>query len=157
MEKVEKILEILKIMKETELWAAKYYDSCLILCPDNEKDFFSKLSAEENKHFKYLSAITTSFLKNPGHFELNEAFDTPSAKKIIASVKDSIRRIQNWELKYAELLKIADELENSIIEHDYDKVLKTEQQEHRNLLNEISKDTFRHRKLIEEKIQKAPK
>jgi len=157
MEKVEKILEVLKIMKETELWAAKYYDNCLLLCPENEKDFFSKLTAEENKHFNYLSAITTSFLKNPDHFELNEAFDTVSAKKVISLIKDGIRRIQNWDIKYEELLKIADELESSMIEHDYDKVLNIEQQEHLNLMNEIFKDTLRHRKLIEEKIQKASK
>jgi len=154
MEVADRVLEILEIMRETELWAAEYYKSCLLLCPESERDFFSKLSIEKNKHTQYISVIKAYCLKNPDYFELNVPFDAELAKKAISSIKDNIRRIQKWEIKYDQLANIAAEMEESIIRHRYGKIFKINHQNHLKLLNEISEDTIRHHKMVSEKTNK---
>lgn len=72
-------------------------------------------------------------------------------------IRQNISKIARGALSRLQMLVVARDIEQSLIEAQYGSVVKTNDVEYQTLLKEIVDQTYGHRKAIQEQIDKAQK
>ncbi len=148
---MNKITEVLNILKELELKIAELYSSCSGHFP-KLKEFWSELEREEKKHAKYIQNMLEVYLQNPADFIEARPFNIIAVKTVIKGVEENIVNIENNKIDQLRALNIALDIEKSLLEAKFMEYLKTDDARYNNYMKGIAGETFQHRKKIESKI-----
>lgn len=153
---LEKVLNLFQILKDLELEISLLYQEAADRWSD-EKDFWSSLVLEENKHAKNLMDMAELLRKSPEKFAVGRLINPIAVKTVIRGIDENINRIKNGKLNFEKMLHISLDIENSLLENKYGEIVESKDVEYGNLVKEIVEDTERHKHKIRSKIREYKK
>jgi len=151
---LESILDVLKDMAECELTLAEFYRTCAQIW-EEDKEFWLNLERQENIHAQNIDRMAEIISKKHERFESYRPFNPGAIKTMISGIENNIRRLKSGEISKNNVLFIARDIEQSLIEAKYDEIVKTNDIEYQNLVKEIVSQTVVHKGMIEKKIAKV--
>lgn len=149
---LQNLLEIMKVMADTELLFAEFYRNCAETWED-DREFWMGIVVEEEKHARNIEKMSQLVSLKPERFEIGRPFNQMSIRTIMTGVNDNLKRLREGLISNERALLLARDMENSVIEKNYGEIVRTSDIEYLNLLKEIVQETVNHRKGIEQRIQ----
>jgi len=110
--------------------------------------FWRKLAKEERGHAQILRWMASRIVENNGACE--GVFSIEAARFLHKYLLKNIDQAKNQDIALVFALSIALDLENSLLEKDYFKVVDADSQEFKRSILKLVDDTKRHEKLIRE-------
>ncbi len=116
-----------------------------------EKQFWLSLAAEESTHAELLEGVRDIAEEIP-NFLKQDRFSISDIELSISFIKDLIKKAENFTLLNA--LFMARDLENSVIEKYFFKIMSADSHFVQSTFSRIEQDTKRHREKIQELLLK---
>ncbi len=151
---LESILDVLKDMAECELTVAEFYRTCAQIW-EEDKEFWLTLERQENIHAQNIDRMAEIISKEHECFESYRPFNPAAMKTMISGIENNIRRLKSGEISKNNVLFIARDIEQSLIEARYDEIVKTNDIEYQNLVKKIVTQTLDHKGIIDKKTAKV--
>jgi len=152
----DKLTVIMKAMEEHELAVAELYQAAAAASPPDEA-FWNGLAATEKTHADNLERMIALLEAKASRFEMGRPFNMVALKTAQDGIRQNIGKISQGALTRLQMLIVARDIEQSLIEAQYSSIVKTDDVEYQTLLREIVGQTYGHKKAIQEQIDKAQK
>lgn len=146
------LISILKSMADFELAAAELYRTCSQVW-DVDKEFWADMQQAELKHAKNVNRMTDIVSAKPGDYTTGHMFNPAAVQTSISGINGNIQRLVKREIARKNMLFIARDLEQSMLERNYAEIVKTNDPEFQSLVKEILSDTVSHREQLNRKIR----
>lgn len=150
---IEKITKVLESMIQYELIMSDLYKQCADTWTEDQA-FWQNLARAELQHAEYIQRMREIIVKKQETFEVGRLFNPIAVNTAMTGIKDYINKLTSGTFSYERMLMIARDIEQSILESHYSEIVKTADLEYQTLMNAILSQTFEHKKIIQEKIQK---
>jgi hypothetical protein len=152
----ENIHDVLKTMEELEKMIEELYMTCSqIWSFDN--GFWTHMELAERKHARNMNKMIKMISEKPESFVLNPQFKSAAIKTAFAGIKWHIQRLKKNEIAREKMLYISRDIEQSLLEKNYNKVVRTNDAAFESLMNEIVSDTAAHHDQLNKKIEEGLK
>ncbi|HSB80560.1 MAG TPA: hypothetical protein VLM91_17400 [Candidatus Methylomirabilis sp.] len=151
---VAKVLQILETIGRLEVTMAEFYATCAEVWTA-DSSFWQGLQVEEHQHSQNIEKMAAIITRRQDHFELNRAFNPTAINTFIAYVTSMIQRVREQReprLEPAQVLAMARDMEQSIIEGKYNEIVKTNDAEYLRMTRGILADTLVHRNKIADRL-----
>ncbi len=145
------VLDVLKALEEAELAVGELYRTCAHVW-EEDKVFWLKIEAEEMKHARGINKLADILHNKTEQFEVGRSFNPVAINTFIKGIQANIKRLQSGGIPKNNMLFIARDIEQSIIEFRYAEVVKTNDVQYNTLVEKIVSDTVSHKTRIDEKI-----
>ncbi len=142
------ILDVLNHMEQSEKTIAEFYHACAKAFSQHQ-EFWLDIEAQEQKHVLYIGKMKAIIEKKPEHFEKGRPFNIMAVLTIIKGIQDNTIKVRSGQMQLVNVLSIARDNEQAIMESRYNEVVKTEDIEYLTLVKEIVEDTARHKQEID--------
>lgn len=154
MENKNKNEDVLELMRSYELLLKDLYALFAQKIPQ-EKEFWLKLSEEENKHAYWLEVLEMNIEKRGASLNGDDRFNLPLIKSSIKHVKEALDDFEKVELSFFDALIFAKDIENSMIEKKFFEVFYGIDDDFDRVMKLLKEETKKHSERIEEKLSKA--
>ena len=144
--------DVLELMRGYELILKDLYQLFAQKIPQ-EKEFWMKLSEEENKHAYWLEVLGMNMQKQGLSLNNDERFNVPLIKSSISHVLEAVDDFEKVELSFFDALTFASDTENSMIEKKFFEVFYGQSEEFDKVMNLLKEGTIEHRQRIAEKLE----
>jgi len=148
--------DVLELMQSYELILKDLY----ALFADKisvEREFWIKLSEEENKHAYWLEVLGMNMQKQNVSLNGDERFNVPLIKSSIQHVEEALNDFRKVELSLFDALTFAKDVENSMIEKKFFEVFYGINDDFDQVMKLLKEETEEHNRRIEEKLVKCSK
>ena len=145
---------IMGMMAELETKISEFYRECGGLWKQ-EKDFWASLEKDEVSHAQFVRKMADILLSRPERFEENRPFNPVSIAVALAGIQNNLQKLKEGQLRGLQLLFIARDMEQSLLENKWAELLKSKDMEYQNLLRTIESQTHSHKRKLEEKIEEV--
>ncbi|MBN2438158.1 MAG: hypothetical protein JXL20_06100 [Deltaproteobacteria bacterium] len=149
---IEKIKTVLEYMIQYELDLSDFYKQCAETCTE-EQALWQNLAHAEVGHAENIHKMREIIVKKPERFELGRPFNPAALNTATAGLKDYTRRLTSEKFSFEQILIIARDIEQSILESHYAEIVKTADIEYQTLMKGILSDTYVHKRVIQKKIE----
>jgi hypothetical protein len=139
-------MQSIELLIENEELVSKLYTIYAKKFPE-EKEFWLKKAAEEDVHAELLKGVRPIMQETPSFFQ-KDRFSMEAIELSVAFVKDLIQKSENSSLINA--LSMARDIEHSLIERNFFKVMPRDSILLKNAFIKIEQDTKKHREEIQE-------
>lgn len=156
---VANVLQILESIGRLEVTMAEFYATCAEVWTA-DSSFWQSLQEEEHQHSQNIEKMAAIITRRQDHFELNRTFNPTAINTFIAYVNSMIQRVREQReprLEPAQVLAIARDMEQSIIEGKYNEIVKTKDAEYLGMIRGILADTLVHRNKIANRLAAVSK
>ena len=150
---LEYLLGLLKEMAKCEMTIAEFYHTCADIWGE-DKEFWLNLEQQEKNHAQNINKMAELISEKHEHFEFHRPFNPIAMKTIISGIEDNINLLKDRRFSKENILFIALNIEQSLIEARYSEIVKTKDLEYRKLVEEVVNQTAEHKGLIENAIAK---
>lgn len=150
----ENLIGIMKAMEEHELAVAELYQTAAAAWPPDEA-LWNGLAATEKIHADNLERMIAQVQAKPLRFGIGRPFNVVALKTAQEGIRQSIGKIARGDFSRLQILIVARDIEQSLIEAQYGSIVKTNDLEFQKLLREIVDQSYGHRKVIQEQIDEA--
>ncbi|MCG6535492.1 MAG: hypothetical protein L7F78_12565 [Syntrophales bacterium LBB04] len=150
---IEKITKVLASMTQFELALSDFYKQCADVWPDDQT-FWQNLARAEVRHAENIQKMREIITDKQERFEAGRLFNVIALDTAMAGLKDNNSRLTAKIFTREKMLIMARDIENSILESHYAEIVKTVDIEYQTLMKGIISQTYEHRKIIQEKIDK---
>ena len=147
----KKTIEIFDKIIILEMTIGELYQLCSQKW-EADKDFWLNLSAQENAHAEFAKEMKQEFLNKTPEFTLNPNFSIIVIDSIILYISGIITKLKKDLFTKNQMLIIAHDTENSMIESNYQRIVTTKNPEYLKRVNILIQQTQEHKKLISDKI-----
>jgi hypothetical protein len=144
------------MMAELELKVSEFYRECGDQWPQ-DKEFGSALEKDEIAHSGSLRKMAEMFSARPERFEANRPYNPASISLTMAGVQSHLQKLKQKQIQAGNILFVARDLEQSLLETKPGEVLKTNDGECATILREIPSQTQGHRRRLEKRIAEVKK
>lgn len=151
-ENLKSTLEVLRALAEVETAVAELYKEAASAWPE-DKEFWSKLEAEERKHAFNMTRMLELVSKTPDSFFPGRTFTLIAIRTILSGLQAHRKRVAAGEMPRRSMFAIAQDIELSLIESKCTEILRTEMPEYVSLAKGILEDTRRHKSAIDERVR----
>jgi hypothetical protein len=145
------VLEMMVSMKELELVLADFYKVCAERWKEDEK-FWMVIQNQEIKHASNIEKMETMISQKPEIFERKIVLEDWGIKLIVSGIKTNIQKLKNNVFTKKQILYIARDIEESILEKKYGEIVVTNDREYNDIVNNIISQTTDHKNRIDRKI-----
>lgn len=149
---LQAIQGILEMISEAELALGEFYRACARIAQD-DRDFWSVLEEEEKNHHAMVRRISEMVAERPDHFRIGGSFNEGALRTFVGWLREKTKRIAVGETPAKELLHIARDVEQSLIESKFCEAVQSDDVAFNDLLNRIHEETFFHRERISRRIK----
>lgn len=146
--------DVLELMRNYELLLKDLY----LLFADKiptEKEFWMKLSEEENKHAYWLEVLGMNMQKQELSLNGDSRFNLPLIKSSIEHIKEVLEDFNKMELNLFDALVFAKDVENSMIEKKFFEVFYGINDDFDRVMRLLKEETEKHSERIEEKLEEC--
>lgn len=154
MENKNRTEDVLELMRSYELLLKDLYKLFADKIP-TEKDFWMKLSEEENKHAYWLEVLGVNMQKQELSLNGDSRFNLPLIKSSIEHVKEAVEDFNKIELNLFDALIFAKDIENSMIEKKFFEVFYGINDDFDRVMKLLKEETEKHSERIEEKLEET--
>lgn len=151
MENKNETEDILELMRSYELLLKDLYRLFADKIPA-EKEFWLKLSEEENKHAYWLEVLGMNIEKKDISLNDDYRFNLPLIKSSITHIQESLNDFKKVEMSFFDALTFASDTENSMIEKKFFEIFYGISDDFDRVMNLLKEETEEHRKRIKEKL-----
>jgi len=137
-----------KALYEMELIMSEFYRKCAERFED-DKEFWLKISNEENEHANNLVIISDKIVDKPDLFTKGKDFDVKSVQDFAIRVKDKIAKLETGLLSWHRAMMIAKKFESKTIEMKYPSIVKTIDPTIKKFLKRLHEESIHHKKEID--------
>lgn len=148
--------DVLELMRSYELLLKDLYALFADKIP-TEKDFWMKLSEEENKHAYWLEVLGVNMQKQNISLNGDDRFNLPLIKSSIDHVTEAMEDFKKVEISFFDALTFASDTENSMIEKKFFEVFYGIDDDFDRVMKLLKEETTKHNQRIEEKLEKCAK
>lgn len=148
--------DVLELMRSYELLLKDLYALFADKIPA-EKEFWLKLSEEENKHAYWLEVLGMNMQKQGLSLNNDERFNIPLIKGSISHVLEAVDDFRKVEVSLFDALTFASDTENSMIEKKFFEVFYGQSEEFDKVMDLLKEGTNEHRQRIAEKLENERK
>jgi hypothetical protein len=160
MERFQKVLQkdlheiqgILAMISEAELALGEFYRACARMAPD-DRDLWSVLEGEEKKHHAMIRRILEMVAEKPDQFRVGRFFNEGALRTFVGWLREKIERMAVGETPVKDLLHLARDVEQSLIESRFCEAVQSDDVVFNELLNTMREETFFHRERISRRIK----
>lgn len=149
---VRSVMELLKVLAETERAIADFYDACGRMWHE-EGAFWDRLVQDEKKHAECMQRMSTIIFQKQHLFAIGRQISPVAARTFIRGIEENKERCLRGVLSHKQMLFIARDIERSIIEDKFYEVVTTDDLEYNTLAKAIMVETIEHNTLIDDKIK----
>jgi rubrerythrin len=150
-EVIADIIYNLKLLAESEAEVAEFYGLCAKALVD-EKDFWEQLSKSELRHQENIKKMIALIKKSPEDYKPGVSFSPASIRALRLRTGSLVQSIKAGTTPVEKLYSVADEIENSVVELEYSRIVKTDNAEFNKLVQEIATESQEHRDSVKAKI-----
>ncbi|HBI16531.1 MAG TPA: hypothetical protein DDY52_00010 [Candidatus Moranbacteria bacterium] len=143
--------DVLELMRSYELILKDLYQLFADKIP-TEKEFWKKLSEEENKHAYWLEVLNMNIQKRDISLNDDERFNLPLIKSSTEHAKEALEDFSKMELTLFDALVFAKDVENSMIEKKFFEVFYGISDDFDRVMKLLKEETEKHSERIEEKL-----
>jgi len=143
---------ILEMISEAELALGEFYRACALIAED-DGELWSVLEGEEKKHHAMVCRIVEMVTEKPDHFRLGRSFNEGALRAFVGWLREKTERMAVGETPAKDLLHIARDVEQSLIESRFCDAVQSDDVIFNELLNRIREETFFHRERISRRIK----
>lgn len=143
--------DVLELMRGYELLLKDLYALFALKIP-TEKEFWIKLSEEENKHAYWLEVLAMNIQKQEISLNDDSRFNLPLIKSSILHVQEALDDFQKSEISFFDALTFASDTENSMIEKKFFEVFYGINDDFDRVMKLLKEETEKHKERIEEKL-----
>ena len=147
----EKTTEIFDKIIVLETTIGELYEACSMKWQE-DRDLWLSLSEQEKAHAEHAKEMKQEFLNKNQEFIVNPNFSILVIDSIILYIVSIITKLKKGLFTKNQMLIIARDTENSLLETNYQKIATTKNQEYLKRLNILIQQTQEHKKLISDKI-----
>ena len=149
-------LELLNFLAEAESSIAELYEACSQVWKI-DAPFWLEIVQEERKHTAAIKQIQNIISSSPEQFTSNEPFKPIALQTFIHMIKEILKKVNNGQLTRDNILSIARDIEQSVIETKYNRFVKTDNSEYNQLVEQIVTETHMHKDLFTQKLEEVKK
>ncbi len=143
---------ILEMISEAELTLGEFYRACARISREDQ-DLWPVLEEEEKKHHAMIRRISEMVAERPDRFRLGKSFSESALRTFIGWLREKTKRMSIGETSARDLLYIARDVEQSLIELRFCEAVQSDDVDFNDLLNRIREETFFHRERISRRIK----
>jgi len=148
---LDQALEVMKILVQAEYAVEELYRFCAAEWEEDQR-FWLRMASEEEKHAHNIEKMIAIVSKKPDLFATGRSFNAAAINTFLDHIRSSMNRVKTQDITKQNMLFIARDIENSLIESKYSEIMKTNDIEFLSFAREIDSDTLAHKTLIEAKI-----
>ena len=153
---ITNILKVMDSIANLELKIAEFYAECGASWP-TEKEFWSGLERDEMVHAQMIRKMADIFHHRPEQFEGSRPFNVISVSVAWAGVQNRLQELKEGRLRGTNLLFIARDIEQSLLEAKPGEILKSRDEEYQTLFQTMVSQTQSHKRKLERKIDEMKK
>jgi hypothetical protein len=146
------IMDILNTLTETELSVSEFYGTCARIAGDDQ-DFWTRLEEEERKHHAMVCRMMEMVTEKPDRFKMGQSFREGALRTFMGWLREQTRRAAAGAIPAKDLLYVARDIEQSLIESKFHEAIQTDDAAFNGLLSSMHEDTFFHRERISRRIK----
>lgn len=148
---IDDIIYNLRLLAESEAGLAEFYRLCAGAAA-HEKDFWEQMSKSELRHQENIKKMIALIEKHPEDYAPGVSFNPASIRAFGLQVARMAENVKSGNVSDEERYSIADEIEDSVVELDYSRIVKTGNAEFNKLVQEIDAESREHRDSLKGKI-----
>ncbi len=148
---IPNLAQVMNEMHELELSLAALYQACSEKFPEDQ-NFWLAIKRQEELHAEYIGKMMELIRLYPNEFRSGRPFNSVAIRNIKASVVNYTAQAKAGALERARALFIAKDIENSVLEANYQDIVSTDNVEYREIMERIKKDTLSHKNLFAAKV-----
>lgn len=155
-QKNQENFDVLELMMNYELILKDLYFLFSQKIP-TEKDFWKKLSEEENKHAYWLEVLGMNMKKENISLNEDNRFNLALIKTSLDHVREATEDFNGMEVSLFDALSFASDVENSMIEKKFFEVFYGQSEEFDRVMKLLKEETIKHGKRIQDKLEEERK
>jgi len=148
---LERVLQAMEAMVEAELAVGQCYRACADYRGD-EAAFWLQLVREEEQHARSVRRIMEILTLRPEDFRPVQSFSADSARIFRDLARQREGELRRGTLSFPQMLNHLVEMENSLLESRYFKIVESEDPEFDHLLSLMVEQTRQHQQKLEQKV-----
>jgi len=157
MEEENKKEDVLELMRSYELILKDLYEIFSEKISE-EKEFWKKLSEEENKHAYWLEVLGANMRRENISLNEDNRFNVPLIKSSLKHVQEATEDFKNMEkIDSFDALNFAGDVENSMVEKKFFEVFYGQSEEFDRVMKLLKEETREHNQRIMQKLEQERK
>lgn len=148
---IDKITNVLEIMKLYELALSDFYKQCADVWKE-DREFWDGMSHAEIQHAENIQKMREILTNKRGSFEVGRPFNLVVLRTALAGANENRNRLKEGALSREKVLVLARDIEQSILESRYAEIVKTNDVEYQSLIKKIVSQTSDHKRMMQKKI-----
>lgn len=139
-------------MREAEQAFSDFYAECAKKWSESYT-FWEEMSTAEIKHVGFMRRMAEIITERPEKFSANRPFNEAATRTVISWAKSNLAKVASGELSQEKALGVSLDFENSILEGRYNEIVKSNDIEYGNLVEEVVSDTRQHKAMLTGKLK----
>lgn len=142
-DELARVKEYFKLLSAVETAVGSFYEVCAAYWP--EEEVWPALAAEEKRHAETVLAMLARVEAAPGNFRLPAPLKSVKALTLfIEGIETNKAKVRSGAYLKLNALAVSADIEKSLIESGYEKLVETADKEYRMALEGMLQDTERH-------------
>lgn len=143
--------DVLDLMRSYELILKDLYSLFSEKIPA-EKEFWKKISEEENKHAYWLEVLGMNMQKQNISLNDDDRFNLPLIKSSLRHLEEAVNDFSNSDISFFDALSFANDVENSMIEKKFFEVFYGQSEEFDRVMKLLKEETIKHSQKIRDRL-----
>lgn len=149
---LDDVIDNLRLLSKGERDIAEFYQLCGDVFAD-ERDFWHELATSERAHAGMALKMAELIEKEPGRYRPGRSFSVALARLFRDHVNGIVERMRQGKIRKDELLALAADIENSVVELSYRDLVETNVPEYRQMAGMLDEETEGHRQALEKMMK----
>ena len=150
------IIEVFNILANIELSFAELYEACGKFW-DTDAKLWLSIAQDERNHVECINKMSQIIAQSPEQFTQEKPFKPIALQTLEHTARTVIKKVNSAKIAREEILNIALDIEKSIIEAQYNDILKTEHSGYRLLAEKLVTESYEHKDMIQQRINEVNK
>lgn len=137
----------LELLAKAEAQISEFYRLCAVAMP-KEESLWNSLAKEELRHAVMVKKMIDLLGKDPKLYKPGISFSPVTTRIFLLEMQNLVERLNHGQIFADELFAIALEIEDSTIEANYEKIVKTKDEALLSLAGQIDRESVEHKRSI---------
>ncbi|MBI5102345.1 MAG: hypothetical protein HZB33_10985 [Nitrospirae bacterium] len=151
---IQDVIDNLRLISKGERDVGEFYRLCGEVLTD-DKEFWIKMAASERAHAEIALRMAALVETEPFKYRPGRAFSAVLIRLFGLHLSNLVESMRAGEIKKDELLTLAADIENSVVELNYGEIVETEVPEFLAMARLLEEETGAHRQSIEKMIKNS--
>jgi hypothetical protein len=148
---LEGITATIVLLREAELKVAQIYMLCAKRWPE-DRLFWESIANDEHQHAAHLATMKELVESSPSDYSPGRPFNAPTIRTLLGYFDSTIRKLKEGTMDASTAANVARDIEHSLLEAKYAELVRTQNPQYLALVEQIERDTFRHRERMTQRV-----